>query len=108
MRSTVPTEGRQGNSGGEPVIRLTRLSGYELYLNADLICSVESHPDTVVTLVDGKHYVVTESTAEVVDSIPRYRASILAMADALAGPPPEEGDGDTPAGQLYVLRGDRG
>ncbi len=88
------------------MIRLTRLSGYELYLNADLICSVEAHPDTVVTLVDGKHYVVTESTPEVVDAITRYRASILAMADALAGPPPEEDA--TATGQLYVLRGERG
>ena len=43
------------------MIRLTRLSGSELYLNADLICSVEAHPDTVVTLVDGKHYVVVDS-----------------------------------------------
>jgi uncharacterized protein YlzI (FlbEa/FlbD family) len=100
------------------VIRLTRLSGYELYLNADLICSVEAHPDTVVTLVDGKHYVVTESTPEVVDAITRYRASILAMADSLASSleePAEEGQGEgrAPAGgksatgQLYVLHGER-
>src|SRR3954451_12910400 len=105
----VPTDGRrQGSSGGEPVIRLTRLSGYELYLNADLIFFVEAHPDTVVTLVDGKHYVVTESTPAVIDAITRPRASIFAMAYALPAPPPEEGDGDPPAGQLYVLRGDRG
>jgi flagellar protein FlbD len=98
------------------VIRLTRLSGYELYLNADLICSVEAHPDTVVTLVDGKHYVVTEPTADVVQAITRYRASVLALADSLAGPPEEpdaeatDGPGRSAAagtGQLYVLRGDK-
>jgi flagellar protein FlbD len=84
------------------------LSGYELYLNADLICSVEAHPDTVVTLVDGKHYVVTESTAEVVEAITHYRASVLAMADALAGPPEEpDATGAGVAGQLYVLHGER-
>jgi flagellar protein FlbD len=92
------------------VIRLTRLSGYELYLNADLICSVEAHPDTVVTLVDGKHYVVTEPTSEVVEAITRYRASVLALADSLAGPLDEQ-DPDAPpsagAGQLYVLHGER-
>jgi flagellar protein FlbD len=95
------------------VIRLTRLSGYELYLNADLICSVEAHPDTVVTLVDGKHYVVTETTAEVVEAVTRFRASVLAMADALAGPPeePDEVPGAGPraaTGQLYVLHGEKG
>jgi uncharacterized protein YlzI (FlbEa/FlbD family) len=92
------------------VIRLTRLSGYELYLNADLICSVEAHPDTVVTLVDGKHYVVTEPTSEVVEAITRYRASVLALADSLAGPL-DEPDGDAKpssgTGQLYVLHGER-
>ena len=92
------------------MIRLTRLSGYELYLNADLICSVEAHPDTVVTLVDGKHYVVTEPASDVVAAITRYRASVLALADSLAGPPEEpEADGAAPAppGQLYVLHGER-
>lgn len=94
------------------MIRLTRLSGYELYLNADLICSVEAHPDTVVTLVDGKHYVVTETTAEVVEAVTRFRANVLALADALAGPPDEPDHADAAnlrsgTGQLYVLHGER-
>ena len=89
------------------MIRLTRLSGYELYLNADLICSVEAHPDTVVTLVDGKHYVVVDSTAEVVEAITRYRATVLAMADALAGSPEEPDAAATGTGTLYVLRGEK-
>jgi flagellar protein FlbD len=90
------------------VIRLTRLSGSELYLNADLICSVEAHPDTVVTLVDGKHYVVVDSTAEVIEAVTRYRATVLAMADSLAGPPEEpDAAAGTGTGQLYVLRGER-
>jgi flagellar protein FlbD len=96
------------------VIRLTRLSGYELYLNADLICSVEAHPDTVVTLVDGKHYVVTETTTEVVEAVTRFRATVLAMADALAGPLDDAADGaparsgsGTSGGQLYVLHGEK-
>jgi flagellar protein FlbD len=98
------------------VIRLTRLSGYELYLNADLICSVEAHPDTVVTLVDGKHYVVTEATTDVVDAITRYRASVLAMADSFASALEEPeadaagqatGVGKAATGQLYVLHGER-
>jgi flagellar protein FlbD len=92
------------------VIRLTRLSGYELYLNADLICSVEAHPDTVVTLVDGKHYVVTEPTGVVVEAITRYRAGVLALADSLADSL-DERDADPAsapsANNLYVLHGER-
>ena len=43
------------------MILLTRLSGSVFVLNADLIERLDSTPDTVVTLVDGKKYVVAES-----------------------------------------------
>ena len=95
------------------MIRLTRLSGSELYLNADLICSVEAHPDTVVTLVDGKHYVVAEPIGDVVDAITHYRANVLAVADSLADALEDRaaaapGTGSSAAaGQLYVLHGER-
>jgi flagellar protein FlbD len=95
------------------VIRLTRLSGSELYLNADLICSVEAHPDTVVTLIDGKHYVVVEPIGDVVEAITQYRANVLAVADSFADALEERaaknsGDGGSaPSGQLYVLHGER-
>ena len=52
------------------MIRLTRLNGSELYLNADLIATVESRPDTVVTLVDGKHFVVADSADDVIMRVP--------------------------------------
>ena len=63
------------------MIRLTRLNGSELYLNADLVATVESHHDTVVTLVDGKTYVVLETAEQVVEHITAYRASVLAAAE---------------------------
>jgi len=63
------------------VIRLTRLNGSEVYLNADLVATVESHHDTVVTLVDGKTYVVHETAEEVVSRITTYRAAVLAAVD---------------------------
>ena len=47
------------------MITLTRLSGSVFALNSDLIERVDATPDTVVTLVDGKKYVVTESLDEV-------------------------------------------
>jgi flagellar protein FlbD len=57
---------------------LTRLNGARFVLNPDLIERVESTPDTVITLVDGKHYLVTEGLLEVVDLVQRSRAALLA------------------------------
>jgi flagellar protein FlbD len=63
------------------VIRLTRLNGSEVFLNADLVATVESHHDTVVTLVDGKTYVVLEQADEVVTRITSYRAAVLTAVE---------------------------
>jgi flagellar protein FlbD len=100
------------------VIRLTRLNGSELYLNADLIATVESRPDTVVTLVDGKHFVVADSADDVIMRVTRYRAAVLALAEqmstspitpaALEPPPNDGGSSSKPAGRsLYVLHGEQ-
>lgn len=62
------------------MIRLHRLRGEQIYLNADLIESVEVTPDTVVTLIDGRKLVVVESPSDVVDLVREFRASILAAA----------------------------
>ena len=62
------------------VIRVTRLNGERFALNPDLVERVEGHPDTVVFLVDGTKYVVSESVEEVLVEIREYRASILATA----------------------------
>ena len=85
------------------MIRLTRLNGTEMYLNADLISTVESHPDTVITLVDGKHFVVAETGAEVVDRIARYRADVLALAERVGTTVPVADQQESTA-QLYVLQ----
>ena len=61
------------------MIRVTRLNGAEMVLNADLIESLEATPDTVVTLANGKKLVVTEAVEEVVDRIVEYRQRIFEM-----------------------------
>lgn len=80
------------------MIALTRLNGSEMFLNADLIATVESHHDTVVTLIDGKTYVVREDAQGVVDAIIRYRAQILALANDWSNQPEQ-----TDRAALYVL-----
>jgi len=55
------------------MIKLTRLGGEPLVLNADLILYVESRPDTFLTLTTGERLVVTESMEEVVRRAVAYQ-----------------------------------
>lgn len=66
------------------MIVLTRLNGEQFALNPDLIERVEETPDTHITLVDGKNLMVRERMAEVIDSIRRDRAAVLALASEVA------------------------
>jgi flagellar protein FlbD len=65
------------------MITLTRLSGTKFALNCDLIERVDATPDTVVTLVDGKKYVVLESAIQVAAAIRLYRSEIIALSHHL-------------------------
>lgn len=62
------------------MISLTRLSGRVFLLNAELIERLDSNPETVVTMMDGKRYVVSESQQEVLAAIVAYRARVDAAA----------------------------
>jgi flagellar protein FlbD len=55
------------------MIRVTRLDGSELYVNAELVQTVASTPDTHIVLTNGASYVVTEPDHEVVRRIVEYR-----------------------------------
>jgi flagellar protein FlbD len=66
------------------VLQLTRLGGPVFALNPDLIERAEATPDTVVTLVNGSRYVITESLDELAALIGDYRASVVAQAQLLA------------------------
>ena len=63
------------------MILLTRLNGSQFGINADLIERVETTGDTVISLIDGTKYVVTESPADVVDRIIEFRSRVLAGAE---------------------------
>ncbi len=62
------------------MIPLTRLSGSVFALNADLIERIDNTPDTVITLVDGKKYVVAEPLRDVMSAILRHRAEVVALS----------------------------
>ena len=48
------------------MIQLHRLNGKPFVLNAELIRTVESNPDTTITLTTGDHVIVRETMDEVV------------------------------------------
>ncbi|NYG57042.1 flagellar FlbD family protein [Nocardioides perillae] len=62
------------------MITLTRLSGSVFALNSDLIERIDATPDTVISLVDGKKYVVAEGLEDVVELIRRHRGEIVARS----------------------------
>ncbi|WP_426242362.1 flagellar FlbD family protein [Nocardioides sp. LHG3406-4] len=69
------------------MITLTRLSGSEFALNSDLIERADCTPDTVITMIDGKKYVVCESLTEVVAAIRAHRAETIALSALVAENP---------------------
>jgi flagellar protein FlbD len=64
------------------MIRLFRLNGVMVILNADLIETVESTPDTVITLTNGKKYVVSNDLEDVMDQIVQYKKRIFTVKEA--------------------------
>lgn len=64
------------------MIKLTRFNseakkgGGEFILNAELIQTIESTPDTVITLVNEKKFIVEEPADEVVRRVMKYRRAL--------------------------------
>lgn len=65
------------------MILVHRLRGEPMFLNADLIEAVEATPDTLLTLVDGRKTLVTESPEEIVARVVDFRAAVLVAAERL-------------------------
>lgn len=55
------------------MVLLHRLDGTAFYLNAELVETVESTPDTVIVLNNGHRYIVREQAEEVIARILSYR-----------------------------------
>ncbi|RZS91425.1 uncharacterized protein YlzI (FlbEa/FlbD family) [Motilibacter rhizosphaerae] len=86
------------------MIVLTRLNGQAFALNPDLIERAEATPDTVVTLVDGKKYVVGESVREVVVLVRNFRAGVISTAQAMEDQAGREQAGREHAGREQAAR----
>lgn len=60
------------------MIYITRRNGSKVYLNPELILSIEATPDTVVTLVDNKKLIARETPEELAERYIEYRRKTLA------------------------------
>lgn len=58
------------------MLTLTRMNGSRFTVNAALVELIESTPDTVITLVSGRKYVVREGASEVAERVTRYYKEI--------------------------------
>jgi flagellar protein FlbD len=60
------------------MIELNRLGahGESVWVNPDLIATIEAHPDTVIVLTTATKLVVADSIDDVVESIRAWRVSV--------------------------------
>lgn len=61
------------------MISLTRLNDKRFVVNAELIKMIEDTPDTLITLINGDHFMVRESVQEVVDKAIDYARQVRAF-----------------------------
>lgn len=74
------------------MIRLTRLHGEEIIVNVGLIELVEATPDTVISMTNGRKFMVCEPVPEVIErAIAYYRR--IGLQGAMAGNVDEHADG---------------
>jgi len=67
------------------MIKLTRLNGTDYVLNCDLIETVESTPDTVISTTTAKKFICTESVDEVIARIIEFKGKIQIFANLHKG-----------------------
>ncbi len=60
------------------MIEVTKLNGLRTLINPDLIETVESNPDTVISFTTGRKIIVKESRQEVNNLVKSYRKELFA------------------------------
>lgn len=63
------------------MIDVTRINDTTFVINAEIIQTVESTPDTVITLTNGTKYIVKESCDEIKEKVIMYKRRIFSDLD---------------------------
>ncbi|GHU76738.1 flagellar protein FlbD [Clostridia bacterium] len=58
------------------MVEITKLNDAKMTINCDLIETVESTPDTMITLTTGKKLIAKDSIAEITDKIVAFKRRI--------------------------------
>lgn len=58
------------------MIKLTKFSGEEIWINPDMIKCLEEGGDTIVTLINGEKMLVTEPVNEIMAAFMQYKRAI--------------------------------
>ena len=61
------------------MVELTKLNKKTFFLNSDLVETIESTPDTVITLRNGKLVLVLETPEMVVDRITTFKRKLSGL-----------------------------
>ena len=67
------------------MILLTRLDKQSFFINPDHIVSIEETPDTVITLLNGHHFIVFERASDIISKIVAFRIRILRRSNSSTG-----------------------
>jgi flagellar protein FlbD len=67
------------------MIKVTKLNGTELVVNADLIEFVETTPDTLISLTTGRKIMVREELADIIERAIGYRRAARAYPIPVGG-----------------------
>lgn len=59
------------------MIEVTRLNGIRFSVNCDLIETVEETPDTVITLTNGKKFIVSENMEQIKSLVIDFKRQIF-------------------------------
>lgn len=63
------------------MIFITRTNGTKIYINPELIQTVEATPDTVITFTDNKKLICKESPQEVAERFIEYQRKVMSPFD---------------------------
>jgi flagellar protein FlbD len=72
------------------VIKVSRLNGKPFIINALYIETIESFPDTTITLTNGHKYIVKEKEQHVLELIQKFYQSVQLLGRQLGGENNEE------------------
>ena len=63
------------------MIELTKMGGKSFVVNAELIETVETTPDTIITLTTHKKFVVVEGKDEIISKVIKYKRRIKGVEE---------------------------